>query len=217
MGELHDVKLVNFSVDIAEAEKMVPAGIKVRNVNGRAMISMVNVMLKSMHPSFLHCSLNFSYRHIAFRLLIDDSEFNNGQCRGIYFLRSFTNKPLIVLGGSLFTDYNLETADIKSAENMLELRKNDQFLTYALDDTSVPAKNTELYNTIGSIDRAYSVLGNELRMVQIQREKWPLEPVECYHFQTSFFTTARFEGAFKVNEVIHYQWLPPKNVKLCVS
>lgn len=217
MGELHEVKLVNFSVDLHEIEQLVPAGIKVRNVNGRAMISMVNVMLKNMHPSFVHSSLNFSYRHIAFRLLIDDSELNDGESKGIYFLRSFTDKAWIVMGGSLFTDYNLETAFVKSAENMLELRQENKFLTYALDDTTAPPRNESLYHTIGSIDRAYSLLGEELRMVQIQREKWPIEPVECYHFQTNFFETARFEGAFKVNEVIHYQWLPPKNVKLCVS
>ena len=174
-------------------------------------------MLKNMHPSFLHSSLHFSYRHIAFRLLIDDSGYNNGECKGIYFLRSFTDKQLIVMGGNMFTDYKLEPAYINSAENMLELRQGDRFLTYALDESSAPPKNEQLYRTIGSIDRAYSMLGNEMRMVQIQREKWPIEPVECYHFQTNFFSTARFEGAFKVNEVIHYQWLPPKSVKLCVS
>jgi uncharacterized protein YqjF (DUF2071 family) len=215
MGELHNVKLVNFSVDISEVESLVPAGIKARSFNGRAMISMVNVLLKNMRPSFVPSALCFSYRHVAFRLLVEDSDLNDGENKGIYFLRSFTDKPLIVLGGKMFTDYNLESAQIKSTENMLELRQGDRFLTYALDETVVPARNEELYKVIGSVDRAYSVLGSELRMVQIMREKWPIEPVECYHFQTNFFKTAKLEGAFRVNEVIHYQWLPPKTVRPC--
>lgn len=217
MGELHNVKLVNFSVDKREVEPFVPRGIKVRDVNGRAMISMVNVLLKNMHPSFVHPSLNFSYRHVAFRLLVDDSELNGGESKGIYFFRSFTDRPLIVWGGTLFTDYNLENAHIRNVDNLLELRQGNKFLTYALDDTAVMEENEELYHTIGSIDRAYSILGDDLRMVQIQREKWPIQPVDCYHFQTNFFETAKLEGAFRVNEVIHYQWLPPKSVKLCVS
>jgi hypothetical protein len=217
MGELHDVKLVNFTVDKAEVEPLVPKGIKVRDINGRAMISMVNVMLRNMHPSFVHPSLNFNYRHIAFRLLVDDSELNDGPSKGIYFLRSFTDRPLLVFGGNLFTDYHLENAEIKCADNLLELRQNDKFLTYALDDTAPVTKNDKLYDLIGTIDRAYSLLGTDIRMVQIQREKWPIQQVECYHFQTNFFQTARLEGAFRVNEVIHYEWLPPKNVMLCVS
>jgi hypothetical protein len=217
MGELHEIKLVNFSVEKEEIEPMLPKGIKLREINGRAMISMVNVMLKNMHPSFVHESINFSYRHIAFRLLVEDAGLNEGQNKGIYFLRSFTDKPLIVLGGQWFTDYNLENAYINSVENMLELRQGDKFITYALDDLPPAAKNEELRNVIGSLDRAYSVLGEDLRMVQIQREKWPIEWVECYHFQTNFFKTARFEGAFKVNEVIRYQWMPPKKVGSCAS
>ena len=215
MGELHDVRLVNFSVDISEVEKLVPAGIRVRNFNGRGMISMVNVMLKKMHPSFIPGAINFNYRHVAFRLLIEDSDLNKGQNKGIYFLRSFTDKPLIVMGGKWLTDYNLESAQLTSTESMLELKQGDKLLTYALDETVIPVRNEELYKVIGSIDRAYSVLDKELRMVQIMREKWPIEPVECYHFQTNFFKTAKLEGAFKVNEVIHYQWLPPKTIRPC--
>lgn len=216
MGELHEVKLVNLSVDISEVENLVPAGIRVRNFNGRAIISLVNVMLKNMHPSFVPEAFGFNYRHVAFRLLVEDSHLNDGQSKGIYFLRSFTDKPMIVLGGQLLTDYNLENAQLTCTESMLELKQGDKFLTYALDESVIPQKNEELFKVIGSIDRAYSVLGNDLRMVRIMREKWPIEPVECYHFQTNFFITARLEGAFKVNEVIHYQWLPPQNVTSCV-
>ena len=42
-GELHDVRLINFSVDLDEIKDNVPAKIKVRNFNNRAMISMLDV------------------------------------------------------------------------------------------------------------------------------------------------------------------------------
>ena len=214
-GELHEVKLLNFSVDIHEVAQMVPAAIKVRKFNGRAMISMVNVMLKNMHPSCLPRQLNFSYRHIAFRLLVDDSEWSGGQCKGVYFLRSFTDKPSIVMGGNLFTDYKLENANITCVDDMLELRQDSRFLTYALEDASPAMEQSELRTITGSLDRAYFVFGNRLRVVQIQREKWPLEEVGCYHFQTNFFGTARLEAAFRVREAINYQWLPPKTLATC--
>jgi hypothetical protein len=54
-------------------------------------------------------------------------------------------------------------------------------------------------------------------MVQIMREKWPIEWVKCTHFETDFFKTARLEGAFKVKEMIDYEWLPVHKVHTLAS
>jgi hypothetical protein len=64
-GELHDVKLIQFSVELAELEPMLPKELKARNFDGRGLISMVNVKLKKMHPGFLHSSLGCSYRCVS--------------------------------------------------------------------------------------------------------------------------------------------------------
>src|SRR5690606_28671713 len=108
--ELHDVRLLNFSVAMDDVLDMVPANMKLRDFVGRAMISMVDVKLKNMRPVAFPF-VRFNYRHVAFRLLVDDSARNGGSNKGIFFFRSFTNKPLIVFGGKLMTDYNLEDAN----------------------------------------------------------------------------------------------------------
>lgn len=209
-GELHDVRLINFSVAMEEVLKKVPACIKVRDFNGRAMISMVDVKLQNMRPIALPF-IRFSYRHVAFRLLVDDSLYNMGAHKGIFFLRSFTDKPLIVLGGSQMTDYNLEVANIEENDNEVVISQGDRKVKYRLDGLN-SAVDSELKNTIGALDRAYSTLGNTIRVTQIQREKWPIQCANCSGFENTFFKTARFEGAFRVLETIYYDWLPPKVV-----
>lgn len=211
-GELHDVGLVNFSVAMEEVAGQVPANIKVRDFDGRALISMVDVKLKNMRPVAFPW-MRFTYRHIAFRLLVDDSAYNGGPHKGIFFFRSFTDNPLIVLGGKLLTDYNLETANIKEQNNEVIITQGNHKVKYALDGLR-PVVNAELKNTIGALDRAYSVLGNTVRVTQIQREKWPIQFVNCNKFENTFFKTAKFEGAFHVPETIYYDWLPPKAVVL---
>lgn len=213
IGELHDVRLINFSVAMEEVKPLVPQGINILDVNGRAMISMVDVQLKNMHPAFIPEQISFQYRHIAFRLLVNDSALNGGETKGIFFLRSFTDRPLIVQGGKWLTNYNLETAELESFENMLELKQKDKFLNYAFKDRQPAEKSEALKQRIGSIDRAYSLNGKTLQYVQIMREKWPIEWIDCYHFQTNFFKTALFEGAFKVGETIHYEWLPAQDAR----
>ena len=215
LGELHDIRLINFSVDLDEVMRKVPDQMRVRDFNGRALISMVDVRLKNMHPSFAPF-LDFNYRHIAFRLLLEDAQYNAGINKGIFFLRSFTDKKLIVMGGSLLTSYNLEMAVISEKGNEVQLSQDEHHIKYSIGDQVIAPLKTvqELQTTVGAIDRAYSFVEHQLRVTQIQREKWPIQPVACYDFKTTFFETARLEGAFRVFEVINYQWLPSKKVLL---
>lgn len=210
-GELHDVRLINFSVAMEEVAGKIPAGIRPRDFSGRALISMVDVKLKNMRPSALPF-LRFQYRHTAFRLLVDDSEYNKGAAKGIFFYRSFTANPWIVAGGKLFTDYNLEYAAIDEHDGEVTLTQGDRRVRYCVGDSPVTT-NHNLATTVGALDRAYSVLRNALRMTEIQREKWPIQSVECTGFENTFFKTARFECAFRVFETIYYDWLPPKTVR----
>jgi uncharacterized protein YqjF (DUF2071 family) len=211
-GELHDVRLINFSVALDEVRGKVPAHIKIRNFNGRAMISMVDVKLRKMRPAFMPAFLHFNYRHVAFRLLVEDSKYNSGTNKGIFFFRSFTDKTLIISAGKLLTDYNLESARIQEHSNEVLIAQGKKYVKYCLDDSSIPASD-ELKKTIGALDRAYSVLGDTVRVTQIQREKWPIQPVNCTGFENTFFKSARLEGAFRVHETIYYDWLPPKAIK----
>jgi hypothetical protein len=119
---------------------------------------------------------------------------------------------LIVFGGSLFTDYHLENAIINDSGSEFSLTQKNKSLEYSIKDKDPEIKNEGLKEMIGAIDRAYSVLGNKIRVTQIQRERWPIELVECTEFKTNFFETARLEGAFLVREMIKYIWLPPQTL-----
>lgn len=212
-GELHEVKLVQFSVDMDEIKQMVPNELKIRSFNGRAMISMVNVKLKHMHPGFAHKCLGFSYRHVAFRLLLDDGTYNmNGEQKGIYFLKSFTNKPLVAYSGNIMTNYNLSVANIQDKNNMFELKQGDKYMHYAFEPGKPEHRNEELKAEIARIDRAYCVLSEDVHVTQVERKGWPIEWVDCYHFETNFFKSARFEAAFAIEDPVKYHWLAAKNV-----
>lgn len=209
-GELHDVRLINFSVAMEEVADNVPPGIRIRDFNGRALISMVDVKLRNMRPRALPF-FRFQYRHMAFRLLVDDTEYNKGLAKGIFFYKSFTSSPLIATGGGLFTDYRLARARIEERDGEVTLTRGDRRVKYCVGNTPSTADHA-LAATVGALDRAYSVLGSSVRVTEIQREKWPIQPVECTGFENTFFRTAKFECAFRVFETIYYDWLPPKSL-----
>lgn len=210
-GELHNVKLINFSVDLQEVLPMVPQSLKVFQENGKAIISMVDVQLKNMRPTWLPF-FKFGYRHVAFRLLLDDSKFNKIEPKGIYFLKSFSNRPLMNWVGNLISNYKLTNGKIKEIYDAFSLKQMGKYVDYALDPFSEVNEDNALYQKIHRIDRAYATEDNGIFVTKIARKHWPIEQVKCYHFATNFFKSAKLLGAFKVKDVIHYTWNEPKKV-----
>lgn len=215
-GELHEIYLVNFSVDPAELQDRLPAPIRLRLVDGRALVSMVDVRLRNMRAKGRGWPFRFHYQHIGFRVLVEDGAWNaDGINHGIYFLRSFTDRPFIVLAGNLLSNYRLEHAILTNYPAGLHLESGDEFLHYhvAGPQLNLDEKTARLQKTIGAIDRAWAVEGDELQKTQIVREKWPLQPMHCTRFKTNFFQSARLEGVFRVPETIHYTWLPAETIR----
>lgn len=210
-GTLHDIRLLNFSIDTCEAQLLLPPPLRAGNFQGRALVSMVSVRLRSMRLRSLPTWSGFGYRHVAFRLLVDDSQYTDGSTKGIYFVRSFVHNPLLALGGNILTDFRFSTAHIEQTPEHLIVASRSGSITASF--SGQPAKaNPDLQTAVGAVDRAYTVHKRRVYKVQIQRSSWPLVPLECTYFQTSFFHSTRFEGAFIVPETIPYMWLPPQEI-----
>ena len=196
-GELHEVRLINFSVEPEEVLPQLHKSFSPLKHKGRALISMVDVQLKNMRLPGWFEQFKFNYRHIGFRLLIDDSRFTWTKPRGIYFLRSFTDQTVWAHLGNLFTIYQLEPALINEEQGRFTLTKGKEQLSYALSDSpphsSAPA---DLQEEVARLDRAYSRQLGQVNYVQIQRERWPLQWANCTHFVTSFLQPPDLKGLF---------------------
>lgn len=218
VGQLHDVELVQFSLDPEEVAPQLPGRLSLRTVGGRAMVSLVNVRLRGMRPSFAPPPFAFSYRHVAFRLLVDDRELDPARtAHGIFFLRSFTDRPLLARAGNLLTHYRLHPAEVRAGEAGLTVRERGRSLSYERGgrpgDPGVFGSWEEARTVLQSLDRAYAVdPRGRIWRTRILRPDWPLEPLPVSSLATDFFATARLECAFRVPEVIPYRWLAPARV-----
>lgn len=216
-GELHDIHLINFSVDPLELLHRfgpLPKPLKPRLHEGRALISMVDVQLRKMRAATWWLPFRFSYQHVAFRLLVEDESFTDTPDRnGIFFLKSFTNRPMITAGGNRLTNFNFQTAHIDNFTSGMRLSTDENFIAYDIDgplsETTHPTRITEV---ISRIDRAYAVEEAAIWETRILRDRWPLRPMHCNHFSTNFFNSARLEAVHKVPEPIPYTWLPPRKL-----
>lgn len=213
-GELSDIRLVQFSLDPKEARLHLPPQLSPLIIRSRALVSLVDVSLKRMRPSFVPPLLGVAYRHIAFRMLIDDSCFSRGRERyGIFFVRSFAQSRFITLSAALLTHYRLCVADISDFGESVQVQGVLDYSLWRLE----PALRGDVFRgweeareIVGAVDRAYAVDGKgRVLLTQILRPEWPIEPADLESFSTSFFSSARPECGFRIERSVPYTWLPP--------
>ena len=211
---LKDIRLINFFVDEEELLQEMPA-LPLFKINDKPVISLLDVKLFQLQPTFLFKGFQFSYRHIAFRVLIkDDRLHTDGVNRGIYYLHSFTNNPFIACCGMIFTNFNFRPARIDEDENSFSLHHKRKWLNYKLDFDNDSTKSKGLMQKLMQIDRAYSLNGKGFKFTQVRRNDLPLHPVCCSHFATNFFETSRFIDAYCVSQPLNYEWLPARQCTL---
>ncbi len=211
-GTLHDVRLICFSVPKEEVLPKLPNGIIPIIENGRIMFSLVSVNLTGMQANVM--PIPFNYHHVALRMCVADAEHNDsGEDQGVYFYQSYTDNYLMVTGGRILTNYNLEQSQIRISDPEYSVKSDQDFLRFAIDISSPKIGSTELYDRVRSLDRAYFVSGKHLYRTRITRSDWPVKWADCYAFETNIFQDVLVEGAFYIDRPIDYKWNKPECIE----
>ena len=204
-GRLNKLEIIVFSVPEAELTDRIPNEIVPLLINGRVLFSVVSVRLDRMTAKGL--PIPFSYHHVAVRMCVKDKEYNDSQQnKGLYFYKSFSNKPLMTFGGNIFTNYNFEMAEIKAAGSVFEMNSKNTYLKFALDKQPREHGSPAIYKQIQQLDRAYYVESKKLYVTKITREAWPMRWADCYAFETNLFKDVKLEAAFYIHDTIQYRW-----------
>jgi len=202
-GLLKRVRIVNFSVDKSEIALRIPKAIPLLIEKDKAYISMADLQIRHMRPQGFPKAMSLNYRHVAFRVLVDDRAFHEGDAQGAYFLQSFCDKACLVCGGSLFTDYQLCQASIKG-ERHFRLHKGKYYLKCDFGEHDGPAQLIDLKRT-ARLNKGYAVHSGKLWQTRIKPLEWPLECIDCGAFKTNFFDSAQLVGAYQVNGSLKFK------------
>jgi hypothetical protein len=223
-GTLHHIKLVQFSLDVDEARRYLPDGFEPLVRGRRAIVSLANVQLERMRLTWMPRRLGFNYRHVAFRFLVDVQHVgSDGTGPGIFFVKSFTDRPLLARAADWLTYYRVAPARIDSTATGMALEQNGRRISYQVAGESVephlhgPALQTwaEATGVVRPLDHAYGVTPEgRVVITRVIRPGWPIRPMEVVEFSTTFFESARLECGFRIDEPVPYIWQAPVEVEL---
>lgn len=188
-----------------------------------AFIAIAMVQTKNLRPKGFPKFLGNDFFLIGYRIFVKYVNNSNKRLRGLYIIKSETNKKKMEYLGNVFTHYNYATTDILQKETeqeyMLSSEKSKFELKLDLSAKEVvlpkdsPFSNwKEARRYAGPLPHTFSFNEQENTVLTIQglRQNWKPAPVKVKSFQFHFLNSLNLRGivlanAFEIKN-IPYEW-----------
>lgn len=192
--------------------------------NQWAFIAVAMVQTKDLRPKGFPSIFGHDFFLIGYRVFVRYMSKAGKNLRGLYILKSETNKKTMEMAGNTFTHYNYNTTDIHQTTCNGEL-----ILSSIKSDFSVRINKTHAENIAlpeGSVFRdwkearrfagplpftfTYNKPKKEVLIIEGVREKWKPEPIEVLSYHFSFLNNLNLQNIVLANafviENIPYYW-----------
>ena len=214
--------VLTFAVPRAELAALLPAPLVPDTfADDWGFLAVALVQTRHLRPKGFPAWLGQDFFLIGYRAFVRYPSPTGKRLRGLYILRSETNKKRMTALGNLFTHYQYHTVDI-TQQHMggrlhIESRLADFHVTLAPPALDVPlpphspfATWAEARRFAGPLPFTFSADAGRMLIVEGVREHWQPQPaaVESYRagfFEQLEFSELRLANAFTVRN-IPYSW-----------
>ncbi|RYY41523.1 MAG: hypothetical protein EOO08_01770 [Chitinophagaceae bacterium] len=201
-----------------------------------AFLAVALVQTRNLRPKGFPEALGNDFFLAGYRLFVRYTTSAGKRLRGLYILRSETDKPKMAFFGNIFTHYNYRTTDvridadadwttIRSSRSELNIRYRDpsfagaELRPVALPEHSPFASWKEARRFAGPLPFTftYDKAKGEVLIIEGVREHWDPEPVEIGHYKVGFLkelglADLPLANAFRIRDIPYY-WKKGKRDK----
>lgn len=218
-----DTSLVlTYAVPKEQLERFIPPCLTLDTFEDKwAFIAVAMVQTKNLRPKGFPEFLGNNFVLTGYRIFVRYTTSQGKRLRGLYIIRSETDKTKMALLGNIFTHYNYTTTDIRFERNAerINVRSSKSNLNVAvreLENVSLPHSSPfkdwkEARRFAGPLPFTftYSEEKKEVLIVEGVRENWTPKPVEVIESRVGFVESLGFEGAvlanaFVINDIPYY-------------
>jgi hypothetical protein len=216
--------VLSFAVPKAELQPRIPECLELDIFQDQwAFIAVAMVQTLRLRPTGLPQFLGNDFFLIGYRIFVRYKSANGRRLRGLYILKSETDKKKMELLGSLFTHYKYTTTDItqtitpdfteiKSTQSKFKITIENTQKEVALPEGSPFPDWKEARKFAGPLPFTFSYKQRTKQVLIIEgvRQNWTPEPIRIKSYDIDFLrslnlTEARLANAFVINNV-PYQW-----------
>jgi hypothetical protein len=180
-----------------------------------AFIAIAIVKTTGLRPRGFPQLLGNDFTLAGYRVFVRYTNNAGKRLRGLYILKSETDKKGMEFLGNLFTHYNYTTTDIKQEKNgtFMQISFNKSKLVINIDvkndDVNLPANSPfadwkEARKFAGPLPFTFTYDKQKQKVLIIEgvRESWIPKPIEVISQQVSFFDEMNLPGAILANAFI---------------
>jgi uncharacterized protein YqjF (DUF2071 family) len=216
--------VVTYAVPKVELEALLPKCLELDTYNNEwAFIAVAMVQTKALRPKGFPKWMGNNFFLIGYRIFVTYTTSTGKRLRGLYILKSETNKKKMEWLGSIFTQYNYTTTDILQTlqNNIQEIKsvKSEFSVSFIAEDTDVSLPPNSPFTSWKEARRfagplpftfSYNPLTAKVLIVQGVRQFWQPQPVNIVNASFGFIEdlhlhNVHLASAFIVKN-IPYSW-----------
>lgn len=215
--------VLTFAVPKEQLESLIPDCLQLDTFKDRwAFVAMAMVQTKNLRPKGFPKFLGNDFFLIGYRIFVRYTTNQGKRLRGLYIIKSETNKKKMALMGNIFTHYKYTTTDITRISNNTSVEiasKQSNFkLIYNKNEEVGLPKNSPFSNWKEARRFAgplpftftYNEDKKEVLIIEGVRQNWKPKPLKINDYKFEFINTLKLKNHQLANafiiEHIPYYW-----------
>jgi uncharacterized protein YqjF (DUF2071 family) len=216
--------VLTYAINKEELQELIPECLSLDTFEDKyAFIAIALVDTKNLRPKGFPTLLGNDFFLIGCRIFVRYTTNDGKRLRGLYILKSETNKNKMSVLGNIFTHYKYTTTDIdfKKNENKISIvsKKSDLEIEVNLDSNKANLPENSPFKDWKEARRfagplpftfSYNKEKKEVLIIEGVRENWIPKPIEITKHKVGFIDQFNFKNVHLANafmiENIPYYW-----------
>ena len=208
--------VLTFAVPKEELQNLIPECLALDTFQDKwAFVAVAMVQTKDLRPKGFPKFMGNDFFLIGYRVFVRYTNKAGKRLRGLYILKSETDKKKMELMGNLFTQYNYTTTDITQIEqaNTKEIVSRNSKFKIILDKTeeeiALPPqspfadwKEARRYAGPLPFTFTYNKETKEVLIIEGVRQNWTPNPVKVLDYHFDFLNSLKLESPVLANAFI---------------
>ena len=213
-----------FAIPKEQVQSLIPECLELDTFNDKwAFIAVAMVQTKALRPQGFPKIMGNNFFLIGYRVFVRFTNEQGKNLRGLYILKSETDKKKMEFFGNIFTHYNYTTTDIhqSNANGITEIYSNHSDFRVRIENTgsempSLPEGSPftdwkEARRFAGPLPFTFTYNRNNKKILIIEgvRENWKPLPMKVIDYHFSFIEDLKLTGiqlanAFVIRNIPYY-------------
>jgi len=216
--------VLTFAVPKDELQNLIPAGLELDIFQDKwAFLAIAMVQTSGLRPKGFPKFLGNDFFLIGYRIFVRYTSKAGKRLRGLYIIKSETNKRKMEFLGNIFTHYNYTTTDIQQNTdgNLRAIRSNQSEFQLTIEQTEdeiqLPENSPftdwkDARKFAGPLPHTFTVnqKDNTILIILGVRQNWKPEPVKVKSYHFEFLNQLNLHDAVLANAFeiknVHYHW-----------